>query len=58
MPIYRFVCTKCSHEEEQLVKMGTQTSTCSKCGAEAVKTLSYKFASIGLPNGHFTMRSK
>lgn len=56
MPMYTFKCTKCEHIEDYLVKMGTTETKCKKCGELATKQMSYKFSSIGLPNGHITTR--
>lgn len=57
MPLYDFECTKCQHQQpNELVKMGTETTTCKRCGAPTKKLLSYRFSAVGLPNGHITFR--
>jgi putative FmdB family regulatory protein len=36
MPIYEYVCKKCGHEFEKLVR-GGKTPACASCGAEDVE---------------------
>lgn len=56
MPLYTFKCGTCDHTQDYLVKMGTEKTDCKKCGQEATKQLSYKFAATGLPNGHIAIK--
>jgi len=40
MPLYRYVCKKCGHEEVVLQKANeTQKPTCEKCGEEMVRSI-------------------
>jgi putative FmdB family regulatory protein len=40
MPIYEFVCGKCGHRFESLVRMGGEKGVCCpECGAAEVKKL-------------------
>ena len=39
MPVYEFECAN-GHITEELVKMGTKTTTCSKCRKRAKKIIS------------------
>lgn len=39
MPIYEFKC-KCGKITEELVKMGTESATCPKCGKKSKKIMS------------------
>ena len=59
MPYYNFKCSneKCGDTYDDLVKMGTSEVDCRTCGNKAYKTIeSYKFAALGLPNGHNAVR--
>lgn len=61
MPLYNFECTEpeCKHQQpNKLVKMGTTHIECEKCGGKSEKSVSYMFASTGLPNGHNSIRGK
>ncbi|MBO8166420.1 MAG: zinc ribbon domain-containing protein [Thermotogae bacterium] len=40
MPLYRFVCSVCHHEESLLLKINEEVPPCSKCGGELVKQIS------------------
>lgn len=58
MPIYEFKCTECEHVKDEIVKMGTTTTECEKCGKPTAKTMgSFLFAAHGLPNGHNAVRA-
>jgi putative FmdB family regulatory protein len=39
MPVYEFECSE-GHITEELVRMGTQSSKCTKCGKRAKKIIS------------------
>ena len=43
MPIFDFVCTRCDHQFEALVR-GTDVTTCTSCGSTALEKL------LSLPN--------
>ncbi|OAA30911.1 hypothetical protein AT15_09515 [Kosmotoga arenicorallina S304] len=51
MPLYRFICSDCHHEESLLLKIDEETPHCSKCGGKLVKQISrvanFKFGKIG-----------
>lgn len=34
MPFYTFKCTKCNAITDELVKIGTESTTCDTCGAQ------------------------
>lgn len=57
MPFYKFECPTCKIQKEELVKMGTESTTCSECGSATKKLLSMNTVALGLPNGHFAIRS-
>jgi putative FmdB family regulatory protein len=57
MPIYLFECTECKIQKEEIVKMGTESTTCKECGRPTKKLLSMKTVALGLPNGHHSIRS-
>jgi putative FmdB family regulatory protein len=59
MPFYNFKCSNdsCLHTFEDLVKIDTKEIKCEKCGSISLKINSYKFVSIGLPNGHNAARA-
>lgn len=58
MPFYTYTCTKCNTQKDELVPMGTESTTCAKCGAPTVKQPSYRFSATGLPNGFSATRSQ
>jgi putative FmdB family regulatory protein len=58
MPFYTFKCTKCDATKDELVSMGTMSTTCATCGAPTVKQPSYRFSAHGLPNGFASTRSQ
>lgn len=39
MPIYEFRCRRCDSRFEALVDRGTETETCTECGAEGAERL-------------------
>jgi len=43
MPIYEYICERCGHQFEKLVR-GTKTPACASCGAMNVERL------LSLPN--------
>jgi putative FmdB family regulatory protein len=58
MPFYTFACAKCGTQKDELVPMGTQSTTCAECGEPTVKQPSFKFNGHGLPNGFSSTRSQ
>jgi putative FmdB family regulatory protein len=58
MPYYTFKCEKCDVTKDELVRMGTESTTCSTCGEATVKLPSFRFNATGLPNGFSSTRSK
>jgi putative FmdB family regulatory protein len=58
MPFYSFKCPKCEAVTEELVRMGTESTTCAKCGEPTIKQPSFRFNAHGLPNGFANTRSK
>jgi putative FmdB family regulatory protein len=40
MPLYEFMCTECGEVHSDLVKLGTETSKCPKCGSISDKVMS------------------
>jgi putative FmdB family regulatory protein len=45
MPIYEFECGACGERFERLVDIGTETATCTNCGAAGAER---KLSSFGL----------
>jgi putative FmdB family regulatory protein len=39
MPLYEYLCRKCSHEFEALVRSGQPAPTCKSCGSEDIEKL-------------------
>jgi putative FmdB family regulatory protein len=58
MPFYSFRCAKCNVTKDELVPMGTESTTCATCGEPTVKQPSFRFNATGLPNGFSTTRSQ
>jgi putative FmdB family regulatory protein len=58
MPFYTFKCTKCNATKDELVPMGTESTTCANCGSQTVKQPSFRFSATGLPNGFANTRSQ
>ena len=57
MPFYTFYCAKCHTKKDELVPMGTESTTCATCGTPTVKQPSFRFSAHGLPNGFSANRS-
>ena len=57
MPFYSFKCTNCNAIKDELVVIGTESTTCKECGAPTVKQPSFRFSATGLPNGFSSTRS-
>ena len=47
MPVYEYICNKCSREFERLV-FGQATVTCTECGSQDVRK---KMSSFGMGGG-------
>ncbi len=58
MPFYTFKCTTCNTQCDELVPMGTESTTCTTCGEPTVKMPSFRFNATGLPNGFASSRTK
>jgi putative FmdB family regulatory protein len=58
MPFYYFECTQCKTVRNELVSMGTESTTCATCGSQTVKQPSFRFSAHGLPNGFANTRSQ
>jgi putative FmdB family regulatory protein len=58
MPFYTFECTQCKTQRDELVKAGTESTTCRECGAPTAKQPSFRVNVTGLPNGFHINRSK
>ncbi|AYA77363.1 hypothetical protein DOE78_18970 [Bacillus sp. Y1] len=56
MPIYTYKCEKCNVTKDELVRMGTESTTCQTCGEPTVKLPSFRFNATGLPNGFASSR--
>lgn len=57
MPFYTFKCPKCLVTKDELVRMGTESTTCAECGSPTEKQPSFKTVALGLPNGFASTRS-
>jgi putative FmdB family regulatory protein len=57
MPFYTFKCPKCNTQRDELVRMGTESTTCAECGTSTEKQPSFKAVALGLPNGFHTMKN-
>lgn len=51
MPLYLFKCPQCDETREELVRIGTESTTCTQCGTATEKQLSMNVVALGLPNG-------
>ena len=58
MPFYSFKCEKCNELKDELVRAGTESTTCTTCGTPTVKQPSFRFSAHGLPNGFAQTRSQ
>ncbi|MGM0904234.1 MAG: zinc ribbon domain-containing protein [Bacillota bacterium] len=58
MPFYSFRCTKCNAVKDELVRIGTESTTCATCGSPTAKQPSFRVNAVGLPNGFASTRSK
>ena len=44
MPLYDYVCSKCGHEFEVLIRPGSADPSCSECGSTELERLLTNFA--------------
>jgi putative FmdB family regulatory protein len=58
MPFYSFKCANCDEVKDELVPIGTTSTTCATCGSQTVKQPSFRFSAHGLPNGFANTRSQ
>lgn len=56
MPLYTFECPRCNTKGDELVPIGTESTTCKECGEPTVKLPSFRFNATGLPNGFASSR--
>jgi len=50
LPLYRFVCKECGHEESLLLGMSSSVPSCERCGGTLSKQIT-NISSFGLSSG-------
>jgi putative FmdB family regulatory protein len=55
MPLYEFICPKCSFKEEQIVPNRDSKVGCDECGAQMERQYPTKFAGPLWPENGITM---
>jgi len=58
MPIYAYKCDACGVEKELIKKYEEKEVPCECEGGLLKRQLSFNSVALGLPNGHFAIRSK